>query len=146
NATDADTLSAEAGAVAERTGLTLTLVQDSRQALEFAAILSEVELANLEELEMKLEVYRVFMGLSDATADSFPDETACRLGRWYYDDGNSLFGNADSFRRIEEPHREVHVQARAAVAHFHAGDHAAALNALAAMERANLDVMTRLRL
>ena len=59
---------------------------------------------------------------------------------------NSRISSADSFRRIEEPHREVHVQARAAVTHFHAGDHAAALNALAAMERANLDVMTRLRL
>lgn len=109
-------------------------------------MLSEIELANLEELEIKLEVYRVFMGISQATAADFPSETECRLGRWYYaGEGSARFADREGFRALEEPHRQVHVQAGEAVSHFHAGNQDAALAALAAMEHANLDVMTRLR-
>lgn len=56
------------------------------------------------------------------------------------------FASAEGFRALEEPHRDVHPQAKAAVNHFHAKRHEEALTALAAMERANLDVMSRLRL
>ncbi|SDM13050.1 Chemoreceptor zinc-binding domain-containing protein [Modicisalibacter muralis] len=147
NAHDADKLSGEANSVLERTGRLLSLSHESSVALGFAAMLSEIELANLEELQIKLEVYRVFMGLSNATAASFPSETECRLGRWYYEgEGSALFANAEGFRALEEPHRQVHVQAQEAVSHFHAGNQEAALVALAAMEQANLNVMTRLRL
>ena len=147
NASDADKLSGEASGVLERTGRLLSLARDSSDALGFAAILSEIELANLEELQIKLGVYRVFMGLSDATAEDFPAETECRLGRWYYEgEGSTMFANSEGFRALEEPHRQVHLQAQLAVREFHQGNQEAALSALGAMEHANLDVMTRLRL
>lgn len=146
NARDADMLSGEAGDVLERTGRLLALAHESSDALGLAAMLSEIELANLEELQIKLEVYRVFMGLSKATAADFLSETECRLGRWYYEgEGSALFADTEEFRALEEPHRQVHAQAREAVSHFHAGDRNAALAALTAMEQANLSVMTRLR-
>lgn len=147
NAADTDALSNEAHRVLERTDSLLTLAQTSNSTLSFAAVLSEVELANLEELEIKLSVYRVFIGQSDATANDLPDETQCRLGQWYYEgQGESLFGNSEGFRAMEKPHREVHLQAKAAVSYFHAGQYEEALTALSAMEAANLDVMSRLRL
>ncbi|MAZ06277.1 CZB domain-containing protein [Marinobacter sp. SS8-8] len=46
--------------------------------------MSEIELANLEELEIKLTVYQVLAGLSGRRADSLPSESECRLGQWYY--------------------------------------------------------------
>lgn len=145
-ATVAERASTDAGAVSARTKGLRTLADESRDTLTAAALLSEVELANLEELEMKLEVYRVFMGLSTATAADFPDETECRLGQWYYSsDETAAFNDREAFRALEEPHREVHRQAKAAVTQFHAGERDAALSALAAMENANLDVMSRLR-
>lgn len=147
NASDADKLSGEANGVLERTGRLLSLARDSSDALGFAAILSEIELANLEELQIKLGVYRVFMGLSDATAEDFPAETECRLGRWYYEgEGSAKFANSEGFRALEEPHRQVHLQAQLAVSEFRQGNRETALSALSAMEHANLDVMTRLRL
>nr|WP_267956633.1 CZB domain-containing protein [Halomonas sp. MCCC 1A17488] len=109
-------------------------------------MLSEVELANLEELEVKLAVYRILMGLSSATADELPDETQCALGRWYYaGTGSARFRDDEDFRALELPHREVHRQAIEAVRRFHAGETHAAMQALAKMESANLDVMQRLR-
>lgn len=147
DAADTDALSNEANGVLERTGNLLSLAQTSNTTLSFAAILSEVELANLEELEIKLNVYRIFIGQSQATAEDIPDETQCRLGQWYYGgQGAALFANSEGFRAMEEPHKRVHRQARAAVTHFHAGEYERAMAALGEMEAANMDVMTRLRL
>lgn len=71
-AVDAERASGDAGNSSSRTEALRELSEESRDTLSAAALLSEVELANLEELEMKLEVYRVFMGLSSATAEDFP--------------------------------------------------------------------------
>lgn len=139
-------LSSDASAVLGRTGRVLQLAGEAGAAITTAAALSEVELANLEELEIKLAVYRVFLGLDRIEPDALPSETECRLGRWYYQGtGSALFGDSDGFRALEAPHRAVHVQAKEALRHFYAGRHEPALQSLAAMEAANLDVMSRLR-
>ncbi|SHM13985.1 methyl-accepting chemotaxis protein [Vreelandella subglaciescola] len=146
NAHKAEHLSTEASQVMQRTEQLLALTRESSQALSFSAMLSEVELANLEELEIKLEVYRIFMGLSESTAADLPDETQCALGRWYYEGtGSQQFNNDQDFQELEVPHREVHQQAIAAVSYRQAGDVEAAMAALARMEAANLNVMERLR-
>ncbi|WP_081948986.1 methyl-accepting chemotaxis protein [Litchfieldella xinjiangensis] len=146
NAKEAERLSLKASQVMQRTKQLLTLIVESSQTLSFAAMLSEIELANLEELEIKLEVYRIFMGLSSTTAADLPDATQCAFGQWYYQGtGNAQFVADPDFQALEGPHREVHVQAIEAVKHFHSGDNELAMEALAKMEAANLDVMTRLR-
>ncbi|NMG66583.1 chemotaxis protein [Azoarcus indigens] len=107
-----------------------------------SARLANVELANLEELGLKLEVYKVLLGLSDLRPDALPDETACRLGRWYYDgEGKARYARLPGYAALEQPHREVHQHARRALELHYAGKPAAALAALAAMEQANLTVM-----
>lgn len=146
NAQKAEALSHEANRVMQRTGQLLDLTRESSRALSFSAMLSEVELANLEELEIKLDVYRIFMGVSDKTAADLPDETQCALGQWYYQGtGSQQFYDDQDFRALEAPHRDVHQEAIAAVSHRQAGDVDAAMAALARMESANLNVMERLR-
>lgn len=146
NARQAEHLSTNASQVMQRTEQLLNLTNESSRALSFSAMLSEVELANLEELEVKLEVYRILMGLSDKRAEDLPDETQCALGQWYYaGTGSDKFQDDEDFRQLEQPHREVHRKAIAAVAHYHAGHIDEAMQALADMESANLDVMKRLR-
>ncbi|MCT8468573.1 chemotaxis protein [Chromohalobacter salexigens] len=146
NARKAERLSAEASHVMQRTEQLLDLTSESSQTLSFSAMLSEVELANLEELEIKLEVYRIFMGISDKTADDLPDETQCALGRWYYEGtGSQQFYSDKDFQALEVPHREVHQQAIDAVTHHQEGRMDDAMAALSRMESANLDVMKRLR-
>lgn len=125
----------------------IELAGSTSETLGTAALMSEIELANLEELELKLTVYQVLAGLSDVTADSLPDETQCRLGEWYYrSDGGQRYASRADFRAIEEPHRLVHVYAREAVLAHHEGRFEASLQAMEAMETNNLDVMARLRL
>lgn len=146
NASDAAELSQDAGSVLGRTSELLRLSDDAGTAIAAAAALSEVELANLEELEIKLAVYRVFLGLDRIEADALPSEKECRLGRWYYQGtGSMLFQDKAGFAALEGPHRTVHVQAKEALLQLYAGRSEQALQALAKMEAANLDVMGRLR-
>lgn len=146
NASDAAELSQDAGSVLGRTSELLRLSDDAGTAIAAAAALSEVELANLEELEIKLAVYRVFLGLDRIEADALPSEKECRLGRWYYQGtGSMLFQDKAGFAALEGPHRTVHVQAKEALRQLYAGQYEPALQALAKMEAANLDVMSRLR-
>ena len=124
----------------------MTRLHSLSRQMEFssanATLLANVELANIEELSLKLEVYRVFMGESQIKPDDLPDYAACRLGKWYYDgEGKSYFSRLPGYSEMEEPHQAVHINAKNAVRLYYAGDYAGALDAMAAMENANLTVM-----
>ena len=120
----------------------LGLSQQMQATIASSSRLANAELANIEELTLKLEVYKVLLGLSDLRADELPDETQCRLGRWYYKgEGRAEFSRLPGFREMEGPHKAVHDFARRAVERYRAGDAAGALEALTRMEEANLTVM-----
>ena len=140
------TLAEEAETARDRLMSLIGLADNSSTALGNAALLAEIELANLEELEIKLTVYQILAGLSDRSADTLPAETECRLGQWYYQgDGNEQYSGRMDFKAIEEPHRLVHVYAVEAVQAHENNRPEDALKALEAMETNNLDVMSRLR-
>ncbi len=110
-----------------------------------AAVIAAVELANLEELALKLEVYKVLMGLSKMRAAELPSHAECRLGLWYYGEGGERSGAKTELRSLEKPHQDMHRYAAEAVERYHAGDHSAALKAALEMERANRTVMHTLQ-
>ena len=84
----------------------------------------------------------MLLGLSDLQPNDLPDETECRLGRWYYvGEGKTEYSRLPGFREMEVPHRAVHDQARRAVERYRSNDFAGALEALSRMEEANLTVM-----
>ena len=121
----------------------LGLSQHMQDSIASSSRLANAELANIEELTLKLEVYKVLLGLSDLKPDALPDETQCRLGRWYYEgEGRTEFSRLPGYREMEAPHKAVHDQARQAVERYRSGDLAGALAALTKMEKANLTVMS----
>lgn len=146
NSEEMELLALEAESARARLIKLIELANTSSTTLGDAAVLAEIELANLEELEIKLTVYQILAGLSNVKAESLPDETECRLGAWYYKGGgNEKYRGHSGFAAIEEPHRLVHYYAIEAVKAHYANRHDDAVAALAAMESNNLDVMTRLR-
>jgi len=121
----------------------LGLSQQIEAAILDASNISDAELANLQELGLKLAVYEVFMGKSQIQAEELPDYTQCRLGKWYHDPVvREMHANLPGYRDMEAPHKAVHEHAREAVRRFRAGQFDAALKSLAAMETANLSVIT----
>lgn len=123
----------------------LQLSNKMEATIESSALLSNLELANIEELALKLEVYKVFMGLSRLAPEDLPDDNHCRLGIWYNGEGGSRFSELAGYRRIQAPHKAVHEEAQRAIASYYAGDYVQALEALAKMEKANLVVMAGLQ-
>ena len=134
--------SAESEAAMRSMERLLGLAQRMQAGIANSSMLANAELANIEELTLKLEVYKVLLGLSDLMPEQLPDETECRLGRWYYEgEGRTAFARLPGYRDMEAPHKAVHDQARQAVASYRNGDLAGALAALGRMENANLTVM-----
>ena len=146
NSAEMEQLAQEAESARLRLLNLIALANTSSTALGDAAILSEIELANLEELEVKLTVYQILSGLSNTPAEALPDETQCQLGQWYYQgSGAEHYAGRLDFAAIEAPHRLVHMYAKLAVQAHHEQRGQDALTALMAMEENNLDVMTKLR-
>ena len=134
--------SAESEAAMHSMQRLLALSQHMQAGIASSARLAKVELANIEELALKLEVYKVLLGLSDLRPQDLPDETECLLGQWYYEgEGRAEFARLPGYREMEAPHQAVHGQARLAVECYRQGDADGALRALGRMEEANLTVM-----
>ncbi len=120
----------------------INLSAQMEEGIQMAATTTFTELAKIDHLAMKLEVYKAFMGLSDKTAEEFSGHTDCRLGQWYYEGaGKALFSRTDGYAQLERPHQLVHQYAREAIAKLRANDFNGGLALLAQMESASSEVV-----
>jgi hypothetical protein len=123
----------------------LTLSRKMEDTISGAALRSFAEVAKIDHLVYKFEIYKVFMCLSDKGADDFADHAHCRLGKWYYEgEGRQMFSQRPGFRDMEAPHKAFHDSGRAAVQYFHNGEYARGFDAINAMEAASLEVLASL--
>ena len=111
------------------------------------ALRSFVETAKLDPLVFKMEVSKVFMGLSSKAPTDFSSHKNCRLGKWYYEgDGQHCFSKLPGYVELEPPHISVHRHGVDAVTQFMAGDAKASVASLSQMETASLKVLQQLEL
>ena len=110
-----------------------------------SALRSFVEVAKIDHLIYKFEVYKVFMCLSGKDAGDFSDHHHCRLGQWYYEgEGRDCFSQLAGFREMEEPHKRFHDRGMASIRYFHNGEYAQGFEAIARMEASSLAVLASL--
>ena len=109
------------------------------------ALRSFVETAKVDHLVYKLEIYKVFLGISDKQETDFASHTGCRLGKWYYEgDGKHCFSKLHGYQGIESPHIAVHQHGVAAIRLHRAGDTQAGQADLSQMEEASMLVLRNL--
>ena len=121
------------------------LSKQMERAISATTLRAFVEVAKLDHLIFKFEIYKVFFALSEKTADDLAHHTACRLGKWYYEgEGRTLYSGLPGYRELEQPHRDVHAYGKEALARFGAGNIRAAVQAVARMEQASLRVVAGL--
>ncbi|MBI1905396.1 MAG: CZB domain-containing protein [Rhodocyclales bacterium] len=145
-------LSEQAGkfsADGQQTAETMTSLLDMSSSIERAVSVSALrgfcELAKVDHLIYKFNVYKVLFGLSGSGEDSLPSHQNCRLGEWYYKgEGKAHFAHLPGFREIEQPHAKVHESALAALRANKSGDTATVLRKIADMEAASLAVLKEL--
>lgn len=146
DADDASRQSAEAQRAVHSMEQLADFTQRMDTEIAGASTTATIELANIEELEIKFEVYKVLMGLSEMRSADLPTHKQCRLGLWYYGDkAAETFRDSADFRAIEDPHEKVHLHAAEAIDRYHAGDRLGALESAMAMEQANQQVVLGLR-
>ncbi len=125
-----------------------TLIDTSgkaRATIRGTALRTFVEVAKVDHLVYKMEIYKVLMGRSQKSADEFASHTACRLGKWYYEgDGRECFSKLAAYGKIEAPHKQVHEAGRKAVVHYLAGQHPQAVASIDAMEQASVATLQEL--
>lgn len=129
----------------EKTASILALSHDMERVVSSSALRSFVELAKVDHLAFKMDIYHVVMGISPRKADDFTDHHGCRLGKWYDDgDGRKLFSHLPGYADIEAPHAKFHAAGKEALNAYHANDFAPAADALTRMEKESMAIMNQL--
>lgn len=105
-----------------------------------AACLADVELANLDEISIRLTVYQALLGQVKLLAKDIPDDSHCRLGRWYKQGASKEIQQQSDFKAMAIPHAQVHEFAQQTLIAGEAKDYTKALDKLQQMEDANAQV------
>ncbi len=100
-----------------------------------------IQTVKLDHVIWKGDVYSVILGQSRKSVKEFTDHHSCRLGKWYQSAGAELYGKTADFRKLDEPHAEVHRSGVEAMNHFIAGEKLEAIQLLQKMEAASERVM-----
>ncbi|WP_018991881.1 methyl-accepting chemotaxis protein [Aromatoleum toluclasticum] len=125
------------GSMSELFGLS----REMGNMMEGAAVRSFVELAKLDHLIFKMEVYKAASGNSAKRPDEFSSHHKCRLGHWYYEGPGKRFASLPAYRRLEAPHARVHESGRRGLERLLSGDNQSGLQDIAAMEAASMEVL-----
>ncbi|MDD2737814.1 MAG: methyl-accepting chemotaxis protein [Methylomonas lenta] len=115
------------------------------QVVAASSLRSFCELAKVDHLMYKFDVYKVLFQLSQKTVEDFAQHTQCRLGKWYYGgEGRNCFSQLPGYRDIEQPHVTIHESAIGALKAYSQNDTEVMLKQIGSMEEASLLVLASL--
>jgi hypothetical protein len=110
-----------------------------------AALRSFIEVAKIDHLVYKFEVYRVLMGVSNKSSGDFAPHSGCRLGKWYYEgEGRASFSALPGYAEMESPHRQFHDAGLAALNDWQEGRMDACFARIGEMEATSMKVLASL--
>lgn len=140
-ARQADDFGSQGNAAAENIEGIFTHAKKMEMSIAGVGLFCYTEMAKIDHLVFKYEVYKVLLGLSDKSVEDFASHKACRIGRWYYDgDGKTFCSRLDGFQAMDAPHQLMHQSGREAVARYLEGNMADAHAHLTRMEEASMQV------
>ncbi|RTL55578.1 MAG: chemotaxis protein [Rhodocyclaceae bacterium] len=142
---EAGNFSKEGNAATESMEKLLGLSSRMEETISASTLRCFVEVAKVDHLIFKFEVYKAFFGLSDKGEGDLTDHTRCRLGQWYYEgEGKECYSSLPGYREMDAPHAQVHRAAKEALTALRSGDASKGIEAVARMETASLDVVKAL--
>ena len=100
-----------------------------------------IELAKSDHVMWKKRLAELLIGHATLKDSELSDHTKCRLGRWYTGVTDPRWLNNAAFRKLDQPHAQVHAHARTAVRLFNAGRREDAEAEYARMETASAEVL-----
>ncbi|GBD39499.1 Methyl-accepting chemotaxis protein McpQ [bacterium HR37] len=99
----------------------------NKQVEGFRVKTDEDVLLSLAEIEHRIWQNRVIssvkgLATQGVSVAQLRDHRGCKLGKWYYEEGKSIYGNVPAFKALEEPHRRLHSLQREALLAYNGGD------------------------
>ncbi|MBN8442422.1 MAG: CZB domain-containing protein [Thauera sp.] len=123
-----------------------TLAREMADVMHDSALRSFTELAKLDHLIFKLDIYQAVSGNSRKSPSELSTHTSCRLGHWYHEgEGRQHFAHLAAYRELNAPHADVHAKGRDALEKVQAGDIDGAIAAIGTMESASERVLASLQ-
>ena len=123
----------------------LDLSHQMEGTISAASLRSFVEVAKVDHILYKFEIYEAFMGISGRNAEDFTLHTSCRLGKWYFEgEGKACFSRLDGYATVDKPHQEFHQYGREAVAALRAGNPLRGMELVAKLEASSREVISAL--
>lgn len=121
-----------------------TVIERSARMQSIISFISTLQFLNTVKLDhviWKLQVYKLL--LEEREDHSVNAHTDCRLGKWYYKGEGRKFAQYGAYRRLEQPHAEVHSAGRQALEAFFNKNIPGMEAALVRMEEASNSVVQR---
>lgn len=122
----------------------IELSNSMRTTITNASLQSFIQTVKLDHVVWKSDVYAVIAEASTKSISDFADHNNCRLGKWYLSDGKELFSNSNTFKQLNEPHKQVHHFGIEALKSLEAGNKEKSISELHSMEGASKKVMSLL--
>lgn len=95
----------------------VSILEEQRALLAKEDIpLKVIYLAKADHLLWKKKMIDFELGRINLRPEDASDHTLCRLGKWYYAEGKTVFGKKHAFQAMEAPHATLHTVAREALA------------------------------
>jgi cell division protein FtsB len=118
------------------------LSEATRGVIRAATLRTFAEVAKLDHIIFKFNIYKVLMGTSDKKPEDFSSHTGCRLGKWYFEgDGKANYSGLQPYRDLDAPHKNVHIAGRSAIENFYNGNFSTALSSIHDMEKSSAQVL-----
>ena len=111
-ATATSALKSESGQVDAISRHVHQLTDNSRRQFELLAEFGYesllLQVVKSDHLLWKARLIDAIQGQKRLSDGEIKDHTQCRLGKWYYGDGQACYGASTAFRAMEAPHTAVH--------------------------------------
>lgn len=107
-----------------------------------------IDLAKTDHLLWRWRIESMLVGRVQLDANNVKDHTICRLGKWYFGDGQKQYGTNRTFQALDAVHAEFHKTCATAIELFKQGNKAQAQQTYTEIHKLSnkvLDMLDQLR-
>ncbi len=81
-----------------------------------------VRIAKTDHLLWKWRVYNMMLDIETLSLQDLASYKSCRFGKWYYSNDAGEFKNSNFFKKLEQPHKEIHHFVHLAAEQYRSGE------------------------
>lgn len=126
-------------------GEVLSISNQMKSVITQSSYASFITSVMLDHIDWKNQIYQHLQVQDMNISNEIKDHTQCRLGKWYFEgEGQNSFSHLPSFKKMDEPHKQVHQHGIKALQANFEKDRDKTIQHLGEMEKASIQVQNLL--